>query len=361
MGALRPEIVLAVVARTAAVLVLIAPRILGDRLLEVRAVPVGGVRIPLERVEALARVGVRAAIEPVLVERRTKQLDRRRRRRLLGLAHAAEEARTDESHEQPEHDDDDEQLDQREPALIPERPTKSPTGAADSCSTTIRELVVPGREACRRGRQGPVPVIASTDLSRRDGAQPLWGSGRVPRGPVDPCGTPPGPGQPAHSRISLIEKIASLIATTMKATSTPMLKMMTGSRSRSTRFSSVPTSPSNVSATLRSMSSSRPVSSPTRTMWIASAGNGACACIPAAIVPPRFTPLASCSTARPIAWLVIVSPTTASALKTGPPILSMVPRVRANRRVSIFLARWPISSSRRPRTPPGSTAGIMLM
>ena len=82
-------------------------------------------------------------------------------------------------------------------------------------------------------------------------------------------------------------------------------------------------------------------------MWIASTGNGAgaCDCMPAAMVPPRFTPSASCSTAWPIARLVIVSPTTASALMTGTPLLSMVPRVRANRAVSIFIMSGPISGN----------------
>src|SRR5207245_3114488 len=83
IGALGPEVVFAVLTRTATVLVLIAPRILGYGLLEIGAVPVVDVRIPLERVEALARVGIRADVETILVERRAEQLDLRARGRLL--------------------------------------------------------------------------------------------------------------------------------------------------------------------------------------------------------------------------------------------------------------------------------------
>src|SRR5207253_610818 len=152
-------------------------------------------------------------------------------------------------------------------------------------------------------------------------------------------------GRSGHSGISLIEKIARSIATTINATTTPMPRMTTGSRSPSTRLSSTRTSFSKVSATLSSISSSRPVSSPTRTMCTASTGNRASVCIPAAIVPPRFTPSASRPTPRPNAWLVIMSPTTASAPMTGTPLLSIVPSVRAKRAVSTRIESRPTIGS----------------
>src|SRR4029453_9349172 len=101
-AALGPEVVLAVLPGTTAILVGVAPRIFGNGLLEVGAVPVGNVRVPLERVDTLARVRVAADIEPVLVECRAKELDLRPRGGLLRLAHAAEEARPDETHQEPE-------------------------------------------------------------------------------------------------------------------------------------------------------------------------------------------------------------------------------------------------------------------
>ena len=111
----------------------------------------------------------------------------------------------------------------------------------------------------------------------------------------------------------------------------------------STRLSSVRTSDSNVSATFNNISSSRPVSSPTRTMCSASGGNAVCSRIPAAMVPPRLTPSASRATAAPTAWLDIMSPTTVMAPSTGTPLLSIVPSVRAKRAVSTFRASRPAS------------------
>src|SRR3990172_8261416 len=69
-----------------------------------------------------------------------------------------------------------------------------------------------------------------------------------------------------------MEKIARAIATTIKATMTAMMRTTAGPRRLMIRFRAVRTSPSKVSETLRSISSSRPVSSPTRTMWSASGG-----------------------------------------------------------------------------------------
>src|SRR6266850_148470 len=132
---------------------------------------------------------------------------------------------------------------------------------------------------------------------------------------------------PPHSGISLIEKIASSIATTMNATMTPMLRMMIGSSIPTTRFISVRTSVSKVSAVFNNISSSRPVSSPTRTMCTASAGNAVCSFMPAAMVPPRL-------------------PTTAMAPSTGTPLLSIVPSVRAKRAVSTLSVSPPIRGSR---------------
>src|SRR4029077_21129066 len=64
------------------------------------------------------RVG--ADVEPVLVERGPEQLDLRPGRGHLALAHAAEEARSDEAGYEPEDDDDHQQLDQGEAALVAE-------------------------------------------------------------------------------------------------------------------------------------------------------------------------------------------------------------------------------------------------
>src|SRR2546428_4746433 len=77
----------------------------------------------------------------------------------------------------------------------------------------------------------------------------------------------------SHSATSLIEKMAISMATTMNATSTPITRMIVGSSRPSVRFISIRTSVSSVSATLSSISSIRPVSSPTRTMCMAIAGN----------------------------------------------------------------------------------------
>src|SRR5256886_12380937 len=83
VAALGPEVVVAVLARAAAVLVSVAPRVLGYGLLEIRAVPVGHARTPLERVEALACRRVGAGVEPILVEPGAEQFDLGSRRRLL--------------------------------------------------------------------------------------------------------------------------------------------------------------------------------------------------------------------------------------------------------------------------------------
>src|SRR6185369_904421 len=118
VGALRPEVVLPVLAGTAAILVLIPPRILGHSLFEVGTVPIVYIRVPIERVEPLPGVRIAADVEPILIQRRPEQLDLRPRRRLLRLTNPPEKPRPHKPNQHPQHNDDDEKLDQREPPLI---------------------------------------------------------------------------------------------------------------------------------------------------------------------------------------------------------------------------------------------------
>src|SRR5215471_8230680 len=69
-----------------------------------------------------------------------------------------------------------------------------------------------------------------------------------------------------HRATSVREKMAISSATTMKPTMSPMTRMMAGSSKPMRRLTRRRTSDSKSAATLISMSSSRPVSSPTRTM-----------------------------------------------------------------------------------------------
>src|SRR2546423_12869714 len=76
------------------------PRIERNRFLEIRSTPVYRHRIArrflLERGEALLGRGIRAVVEPVIVERESEQLDLRARGRTLGLRHTADDARADQ-------------------------------------------------------------------------------------------------------------------------------------------------------------------------------------------------------------------------------------------------------------------------
>src|SRR5207249_337898 len=309
VAALRPQVVFAVLPGAAAIPVRIAPRVLGHIFLEVGPVPVGHVGVALERVQPLGAIRILPDVQPIAVEAGAEQLDLGSRRCLLGLADAAEETRPHQADEQAEDDDDHEQLDQREPRFVTE---------ADRVSR--------GRDSHRLSKQPPRTVAAGHGRVVRPGARALLNHGPGARALFS------HPGAHAHYKgISLIEKIAISIATTMKATSTPMSRMIAGSSRPIRRLSSVRTSVSNVSAVLRSISSRRPVSSPTRTMCTASGGKFACSASPLASVPPRLTVSPSRSTARPTTWFDIMSPTTASAPSTGTPLFSIVPSVRANR------------------------------
>ena len=57
----------------------------------------------------------------------------------------------------------------------------------------------------RQGSRGPVPAPVGADRARPDGAQPQWGSGRVPRGPATPCRTRPS--APLRDRFGIVERI----------------------------------------------------------------------------------------------------------------------------------------------------------
>src|SRR3990172_3212484 len=125
-----------------------------------------------------------------------------------------------------------------------------------------------------------------------------------------------------------MEKIAMAIATTIKATMTAMMRTTAGPRRLMIRFRAVRTSPSKVSETLRSISSSRPVSSPTRTMWSASGGKTPLSPMGADSPAPRLTPSPRRSTAMARRRFDTISFTTVSAPRTGTPLLSSVPSVR---------------------------------
>src|SRR5262249_24608646 len=101
-----------------------------------------------------------------------------------------------------------------------------------------------------------------------------------------------------HIDTSVIEKMAMSSATTMKPTTNPMMRMMLGSSKPMRRLTSRRTSDSKSAESLRSISSSRPVSSPTRTMCTAISGN-ACDSPSGLLIPaPRRTPSATRSMAR---------------------------------------------------------------
>src|SRR5262249_2249762 len=167
IGPLGPEVVLAVLARTTTVLVLIAPRILGDSLFEVRTVPIVYIRIPLKRVEPLAGVRIAPHIEPILVERRPQQLDLRPRRRLLRLPDASKQPRPDEPHEQPQHDDDHQQLDEREPPLINEA---TPNEWAPSSLPEIAGFFTRNGGSGGRARAGAGEPLRAACSQRADAA-----------------------------------------------------------------------------------------------------------------------------------------------------------------------------------------------
>src|SRR5687767_8658065 len=146
VGALRPDVVITMLAGAAPVLVCLAPRIARHRLLQIRAVPVGDVGIPLQRLQSLRGVRIGAHVEPVLIEGGTEELDLGLGRRLLGFGDVLEEPRTDEADQEAEHDDDDEQLDQRE-ARLAERAALSERAA--------RARIEPQVACSRRGLHRP--------------------------------------------------------------------------------------------------------------------------------------------------------------------------------------------------------------
>src|SRR5262245_22200697 len=229
VGAITPEIVLAVLSGTALIVVRVSPRIAGNGvLLQIGPVPVvAASRVadqPLER----SRVG--AHVEAVLIEGCAEQLDLRAGGYLLRLADASEELGCDEAGQKTEDDHDDDHLDQREPAAVPEGP--------------------------RHAGQG-------------------------------------------HICTSVIEKIAMSNATTMKPTIKPMMRMMVGSSIPMRRLTSRRTSDSRSAASLSSISSRRPVSSPTRTMCTAIGGKAPDSFSGLVMPAPRRTPSATRSMARP--------------------------------------------------------------
>src|SRR5262249_38831165 len=103
------------------VLVRIAPGVGGDGvLLEVRAVPVGDVRVAHEGVQPDRSRRGGPHHEAVLVERGPEQLDLGAGGHRLRLPDPAERPRAEEAGEQPEDDHDDDHLDEGEPAAVPE-------------------------------------------------------------------------------------------------------------------------------------------------------------------------------------------------------------------------------------------------
>src|SRR4030095_14062162 len=103
----------------------------------------------------------------------------------------------------------------------------------------------------------------------------------------------------SHSGTSVTERMAISMATTMKPTTTPITRMMHGSARAMSRLTSLRVSASSSVATRSSISSRRPVSSPTRTMWVASAGNAPDSAIGWARAAARRAPSARRSTAPP--------------------------------------------------------------
>src|SRR5438874_8002265 len=292
------------VARAALVLVGLAPGVEGHEvLLEIGAAPVGGAWIPHERLETGGGGGIGADVEAVLVEGRAEELDLGARRRLLGLAHATEEPRPHEAGEQPEDDDDHEQLDQGEAARVAE--TRS--ACAQSSTRGLRQgHLAESIVGCRESRQ-----YAAQD----------------------------------QNGISVMERMAMSMATTMKPTTSPIARMMHGSTSATRRLTSLRVSLSKVAPTLSSISSIRPVSSPTRTMWMASGGKARVSSMGLARPAPRLAPSARLSTARAMTWLPIMSLTTPSAESMGTPLRRRVPVIRAKRATSVCTMTRPSTGS----------------
>src|SRR6266540_2599612 len=279
VGALAPQVVFPVLSGAAPILIGPSPGIQGNRvLLEVRAVPIGEVRIPDQGFQANGGRRVGTHVQPILVQPCAQQLDLSPGRRLLGLPHAAEEPRTHQPHEQAQDDRDHDHLDEREPAVI------------------VQEAPHPG-----------------------------------------------------HRATSVKEKIAISRATTMNPTSTPTTRMIPGSSSAISRLMRRRTVDSKSAAILSSMSSSRPVSSPTRTRYTAIGGNASDPAMSAAIPTPRRTPSARRAMPWTTIWFPLRSATTSSAVRTGTPLLSRVPSTRANRAMSVSSMRGPTSGSRRTK------------
>src|SRR5262249_26366823 len=147
----------------------------------------------------------------------------------------------------------------------------------------------------------------------------------------EPAVVPEGPRHAGQGHIctSVIEKIAMSSATTMKPTISPMMRMMVGSSIPMRRLTSRRTSDSRSEASLSSISSRRPVSSPTRTMCTAMGGKAPDSFNGLVMPAPRRTPSATRSMARARTWLLESSRTTPRAVKTGTPLFKSVPRIRA--------------------------------
>src|SRR5262249_17730074 len=96
------------------------PRILRQGLLQIGPVPPVDAEWPLaERREALLRARIAPDVEPVGVERRPEQLDLGPRGADLRLLLLADEARSDERHQEPDDHHHDHHLDEREARLSP--------------------------------------------------------------------------------------------------------------------------------------------------------------------------------------------------------------------------------------------------
>src|SRR5260370_22733839 len=170
---------------------------------------------------------------------------------------------------------------------------------------------------------------------------------------------------PPHRGRSVTERMAISMATTMKPTTRPMTRMMQGSANAISRLTSLRVPASSEAATCSSVSSSRPVSSPTRTMWTARAGNVRVSAMGWARPTPRRTPSPRLPTARASTWLLSMSLTTVRAGIIATPLLSSVPRMRVKRATTVWAMTWPASGRRHsnrpgPRPPPGGASTMRL-
>src|SRR5690606_16047583 len=143
----------------------------------------------------------------------------------------------------------------------------------------------------------------------------------------------------SHPTTVLRSRIGRRMASTIRAITPAMMMVTNGTSADSTRSSALRTSTSKVSATLSSMVSSSPDSSPTCTICRARRGNSLLRASDTARPPPVFTSLVASSTASASAVFPITFFEMVREVNNGTPFLARVPRVRVSRAVSSLATR----------------------